>query len=206
MPTTYNDDELAELRAGLPRFGAFFRLEADPVVRLWLGVGGIKPGVNALDVSADVEYRGMGEMIDVPAFQQLCDGSTQRVEFTISDIPPTAFEDIGAQLADQQAAIAGAPVAAGIGIMGYRWQLLGPIRWQWDGFADYLSARRSGGSGPSDPAMWTLRLCCGDWLSGRRRAGLSYWTDQDQQRRYPGDKFCERTVLLTETRKVWPDY
>lgn len=204
MPVIYNAAELVQLKAGLPFFGVFFRLDAAPVVRLWTGVGMIEPGVNALDTVAGASYRGIGQLTDLPALQQLTNGTTQRVQFAFSKIPPDVFGDIAAQLQDQQAAIAGKAVAVGIGIMGPDWQLLGPVRWQWDGYADFLSVELAGGSSAGDPSTWSLKLNCGDWMSGRRRAGLSYWTDQDQQARSPGDRFCERTPRLTDAKKVWP--
>lgn len=203
MPT-FNSLELAQLKAGLPRFGLFFRLDADQVIRLWLGVGKIRPGTNALDASANVEYKGFGEIAELPAFLSNTDGSADRVTFSFSGIPPAVFAQIAPHVGAQQILIQGKPCAAGYAIMGKRWELLGVIRWQWDGFADFLALRQPTSDSPDQPETWTLELSCGDAWTGRRRAGRSYWSDQDQQSRYPGDRGCERTVLLTGTQKVWP--
>jgi hypothetical protein len=46
-----NAAELAVLESGQQRIGVFFRLETDPIVRIWLGVGNIEPGVNAYDLT-----------------------------------------------------------------------------------------------------------------------------------------------------------
>ena len=206
-----NADELTHLAAGLPRLGAFFHLAADPVVRLWLGVGGIAPGVNTVDATG-ATYRGVGELLDVPSFAHLFDGTADRAEFLISGIPETVFAQIAPLLAAQQAAIQGKQVHVGWAAMGYEWQLLGPIHWEWFGFADLIRVAHTHGSSTDDPATATLALSCGDWMTGRRRAGLSFLTNPDQQRRaylahpeLPVDRYAERVGSYFQgVEKAWP--
>ena len=203
-----NAAELTHLASGLPRLGAFFHLAATPAVRLWLGVGPIAPGVNTVDTTG-ATYRGIGELLDVPAFSHLFDGTADRAEFSIAGIPQTVLAQIAPQLAAQQAAIQGKEVHCGWAAMGYAWELLGPIHWEWFGFADLIRVRHSHGGGADDPASAVLTLSCGDWMTGRRRAGLSFLTNPDQQRRsapgYPPDRFAERVGLYSQgTEKAWP--
>ena len=46
----FNDAEIEVLKSGMQRIGIFFRLNVDPVVRLWLGVGKIDPGVSTFEI------------------------------------------------------------------------------------------------------------------------------------------------------------
>src|SRR5947209_6338352 len=85
MSLTFNADELAALKSGIQNIGIFFRLEVDPVVRIWLGAGDIRPGVNVLDVSGQT-YHGFGAIGAVPAIKQLMGGAAERVEFSASGV------------------------------------------------------------------------------------------------------------------------
>jgi hypothetical protein len=53
--------------------------------------------------------------------------------------------------------------------------------------------------------MRVIELSVGSLFTGRRRRGLSYLTNRDQQARHSGDKFCQR-VSLNGQEKVWPTF
>ena len=42
--------------------------------------------------------------------------------------------------------------------------------------------------------------------TGRNRPAGGFYSDRDQQKRFPGDTFCERTPLLMFASRRWPDY
>jgi hypothetical protein len=208
---TLNPAEFMWLGSGLPRLGLFFHLACVPPVRLWLGVGAIQPGANTVD-AAGATYRGAGELLDLPSFSHLFDGTADRVEFGLSGVPESVFAEIAPAIAEQQAAIQGRPVYAGWAAMDYAWQLVGPIHWEWFGFADLIRAAHNAGGAATDPGTAVLTLSCGDWMTGRRRAGLSFMTDPDQRRRaaelnpeLAPDRFCERVGLYHQgAEKRWP--
>jgi hypothetical protein len=195
----FNADEIAALDADAQRIGVFFRLEVDPVLRLWLGLGPCEPGVNTLD-PVGATYLGAGKLLNVSDFDHLINGAAQRVEFALSGVS----DDVQAQLTVAANTVRDRPVALGLGIMGPDWQLLGAVRWCWRGYGDYLSADRTS---EGAEAVQTVTLSAGTLMTGRRRGRNAYFTDQDQQRRSPGDRFCERTGLYREeVRKVWPRF
>lgn len=208
---SFSATELTQLSAGLPRLGIFFRLEADPVVRLWAGVGNIEPGVNAFDLTG-ATYKGTGEIAELPAISHLFDGTADRVEFTLSGISPTALAEIAPQLAAQQAAIQGVIVTVGWVAMNTSWVPLSAIHWEWFGFADLIRLRHQSAPDAHSPQLITLSLSCGDWMTGRRRAGLSFMVDHDQKQRSAAlnplsnpDRFCERVGLYhAGVEKRWP--
>lgn len=199
----YNSAESAALEAGSQRIGLFFRLETTPVVRLWLGFGTIEPGVNRYDLTG-AEYRGFGEIQNVPAVKQLINGKAERVEFTLSGVSGDLLR-IASGGDSQQ--VKGKRVAVGFCLMGPDWQLLGPVKWIQNYTADYLRLDQSVSEDPSQPIVRSITLSCGSLLTARRRPALSYFSNQDQQKRYPGDRFCERTpVYANGFAKSWPRF
>lgn len=200
---TLNDDERAALQGGAVRIGVFFRLATDPVVRLWLGIGDIAPGVNALDATGAL-YHGLGEIAGVPAFNQLVNGTAARVEFRASGVSGELLEIASGGDAEQ---VQGKAVSVGLALMGASWQLLGAIKWCANYTADRLSIEQAVNDDPKAPPVRSVALSCGSLLTSRRRPGLSYFSDQDQQVRHPGDRFCERTpVYANGFSKTWPTF
>lgn len=197
---TFNDAELAALDSGVFRLGAFFRLSTDPPVRIWLGFGDIKPGVNAYDEDGAI-YKGFGEMRSMPAINQLINGAAERVEFVMSGVSGAVL-DI-AQGADADA-IQGASADVGIGLMGADWALLGSLHWMARYTADILTPEQQPAM-DGDPIVRTVTLSAGTRFTRRRRPGLSYLTTQDQQRRSPGDKSCDYVPEYVHGfTKTWP--
>ncbi|MBX6427133.1 MAG: hypothetical protein IRZ09_14555 [Variibacter sp.] len=201
---TFSEAELQALEAGSARIGAFFFLDTTPAVRLWCGVGNIEPGVNAIDATG-AAYKGLGALADVPEFQQLLNGHAERVEFTLSGVSADVLEIASAEDAP---AVKGRLCALGIGLMTEDWSaLLGPVHWLRRYRADFLAVRQDVADDPGQPVVRTVVLSVGSLTTGRRRPALSFFTDQDQQRRSPGDRFCERTPLYSqEITKRWPDF
>jgi len=200
---TLSDAELAVLESGQQRIGIFFRLETDPIVRLWLGVGNIMPGVNAYDLTG-AEYIGFGAIQSVPAFKQLINGKAERVDFTISGV---SGEILGIASGGDSEQVKGKPVAVGFGIFNETWALLGAVKWCANYTADYLSIAQAVTDDPMAPTVRSVTLSCGTLMTGRRRPSFAYFTDQDQKARSPGDRFCERTPLYaTGFSKAWPTF
>jgi hypothetical protein len=200
---TLNDDELSVLESGSQRIGIFFRLETDPIVRLWLGFGDIKPGLNAYD-SVGEKYNGLGAIQSVPSFKQLMNGKAERVDFTLSGVSGEILEIASGGDAEQ---VKGKRVALGFALMNSDWSLIGPIKWCANYLADYLSIQQQVTEDPKQPIVRLITLSCGTVLTRRRRPSYSYFTDQDQQARFPGDRFCERTpVYANGFNKTWPTF
>lgn len=181
------------------RIGIFMRLEVAPSpLRIWLGVGPCEAGVDAQDGPGQI-YTGFGELLTVPAVQQLINGAADRATFQLSAIPERVAKMASLE-ADQ---VKGAVVRLGVGVFDGNWTLAGSPVWLRSYVTDYLTISRDS-SGRSDP-VWTVALQVRSLLTGRRRPGLSFWTDPDQQARSPGDRFCERaTLYANQVEKAWP--
>lgn len=199
-----NAAELAALESGAYRIAIFFRLDVVPPVRLWLGIGAIEPGANTFDY-AGATYYGFGELADVPSVNQLINGRAERVEFTLSGVSGKMLQIASGGDADQ---VKGVDVVTGFALIAPDWQsLLGPVKWCAAYVADYLALDQTVTDDPAIPISRTIRLSCGSLMTGRRRPGLAYFTDQDQRARFPGDRFCERTPLYASGfNKAWPTF
>jgi hypothetical protein len=193
-------DEIDVLDSDTQRIGIFFRMATTPIVRVWLGVGDIMPGVSAYDTTADVVYSGLGQLIDVPALSQLINGVADRISFHASGVSPEVVA-----LTSSGANIKGAVVTIGVALFGGQWQQLGPPKWLFRGRADYVSLQQQSESSGKGVTR-VVELSVGSLFTGRRRRGLSFLTDRDQQTRHPGDRFCERTALYSESTKTWPTF
>lgn len=199
MALVLSAGELSALSANIVRLGVFFRMATDPVIRLWLGIGDCEVGGNAYDTDAST-YTGFGQLTAVPAVQQLINGVADRVTFTLSGVSSEVI-----QIASGEAdSVKNVEVSLGICLFDANWQQLGVPKWLFRGRADFLAISQSA----DDNAITrSVELSVGTLFTSRRRRGLSYLTDYDQQRRSPGDKFCERTLLYSqEVEKVWPRF
>jgi hypothetical protein len=197
--------ELTALDQAAVRIGLFFRLDTVPTpVRLWGGIGPCKPGVNALDPVDGASYAGFGELGNVPAFQQLINGAAERVEFTLSGVSAEVANIATVEDAD---AVKNRTCALGSAIMDADWQMVGTVHWPFQGVADFLGVSIEGASEVGGEAVRVIKLSVGNGLTGRKRRGFAYWTDQDNQRRSPGDLFCQHVAKISMVaRKVWPQF
>lgn len=198
-----NDEEIAALSGDVINLAAFFRLETDPVVRLWLGFGNIYASSSVLDPDG-AEYVGFGEISSLPEFSQMINGAAERVEFTVSGVAGPILEIAAAGDATD---VQGKRVSVGFGIFNESWQLLGAPRWFAHYRADVLSIAQQTSTDPAQPIVRSITLSCGSLMTMRRRPARAYLSDQDQQARFPGDLFCSLVgKYATGFNKKWPTF
>ncbi|MGB6079084.1 MAG: hypothetical protein WBF99_06445 [Xanthobacteraceae bacterium] len=198
-------EELALLDRDAARIGMIFHLDTVPKpVRLWGGIGPCRPGINVMDALSGATYSGFGELSNVPDFQQLINGAGQRIEFMLSGVS----QDVANIAAVEDASkVKNRDCALGFFIMDADWQQAGSAHWPFRGIADFLGVVITGASEPGGDSTRAIKLSVGSGQTGRKRRGFAYWTDQDHQRRSPGDRFCEFVVKISMVaRKVWPKF
>lgn len=201
MSVSLSQAQIDVLDSDTQRLGFLFRLDTDPVCRFWLGVGDCQVGANALDASG-ATYSGLGQLVDLPALQQLINGVADRVSINASGVSA----DVAFLAAAGSDTVKNKATAIGMLIFGPDWQQLGIPIWLWNGFADFVTLDQQADTSGKGGLIRTVGLSIGSLFTIRRRRGLSYLTDQDQQLRHPGDKFCERTALYGQANKVWPTF
>lgn len=189
----------AQLAGGIVRPAIFFRTATDPVVRLWAGIGDIEVAADLIETDTAI-YKGIGDLGNIPALQQLINGTATRVDFTVSGIGPT-----GLRLADEDAPqVRGRTVNIGFRTLDKDWQPSMPMAWVWEGESDVitLDSRLDG-----DRRIETLTLSVGSLFTGRRRPRYKHYTDQEQRRRSPDDRLCDRVNLYSQAyTKTWPRF
>lgn len=201
MSIAFNSNELLALQSSMKRVGVFFKLYVEPnPIRLWAGVGQVLVVPNAFD-EVGATYTGFGELRNVPAFESLINGVASRVSFTLAGTAIT--QNIINSAASEAQTVINAQCVLGVGLFDMAWQQLGSIKWLRRGWVDYLTL--SDQDGGRMGRIRSIEISVRSLFTGRRRRGLSFLTDADQQRRFPGDKACERTVLYAgDVDKVWP--
>lgn len=198
-----NEDELAVLSGDNINIAAFFRLETNPIVRLWLGFGNIAAQSNILDPDG-AEYVGFGEVRELPSFGQMINGAAERVDFVLSGVDGPVL-----QIAATNDAInvQGKKVSVGVGFFDSSWQLLGAPKWFAHYRADFLTIDQQPTGDPANPIIRTVTLSCGSLMTMRRRPARAYLSNQDQQARYPGDLFCNLVgKYASGFSKKWPTF
>lgn len=202
---TTNEAFLEAMRGGTPRVGIFFRLGLTPrPFRMWLGVGDCRAGIDAKDFDG-ATYYGLGEMLNVPSFQQLVNGAADRTEFHVSGVSQRLAEVASGEAGD----VKNVPLYVGVAAFSQAWQLLAQPTWIRRFTVDYLSLHREQSrSGNGDVRdVRTISLSVRTAFTGRRRPKASYFLDADQQALSSGDRFCERAGLYTvDATKVWPRF
>jgi hypothetical protein len=187
------------LKSGNPRVGIFFRLGLDPdPFRMWLGIGDCEAGIDAEDGDGEI-YTGAGELLNVPAFQQLINGVAERVQFSLSGVSQRVAQMASSESDD----VKGVFLNIGLGVFDENWQMIDSPVWLRKWTVDYLSIARD--QQTNADAVYTVSLSARSLFTNRKRPALAFFTDEDQQRRSSGDKFCENTLRYSQGEvKAWP--
>lgn len=200
MSVSFNEAARIQLAGGIVRPGIFFRLDTTPPVRIWGGAGLFSVPPDSVETEGGT-YIGWGELKELPALQQLINGVATRVDFVVSGI-----SEVGMRLADEEAEnVRGKAVNIGILLLDQDWQPVSEMTWLGDSYeADVmtLDSRLEG-----DIRVETLVLSVASTFTGRRRPRYKHYTDAEQRRRSPDDRYCERvTVYAQQYTKTWPRY
>lgn len=155
------------------------RIDAVPVARLWSGVGDLTVPADIVE-SEPATYLGAGALLNAPDFQQLINGTAERLEVQVSAVTAEALD----------LALREGPSVRGAKVHFVRidfdddWQLIG-VEYEAVFRADKLTIESQDADGGRTR---TLTLSIGTEDTNRSRAPLAYWTEQDQKRRSATDR------------------
>lgn len=155
------------------------RIASDPPALLWSGVGPLLIPADIV-VPEDAIALGGGELVSVPDFQQLMNGTAERLEFTLSGV---GEETVRLALEDAPS-VRGARVDIGRADFDADWQLTN-VEWEAVFEARSLSVSRPLSQDGYVTRSISLTIVAGDSI--RSRAPNAYFTDADQRRRSPTD-------------------
>lgn len=174
------------------------RIASDPPALFWGGIGPLPLEADSV-LPEDAVALGAGELVSFPDFQQLINGTAERLEFTISGVSPETL-----RLAIEDApTVAGARVDVGRVTFDADWQIDGPVEWEAVFEARSLKVVRARGGDETSRAI-VLTIASGD--TTRSRAPIAYFTDADQRRRSPDDNAAANTGTYSAgtTRRFGP--
>lgn len=155
----------------------FYIKTPDPAV-FWSGHGPLLLPSDDV-VPSPVLIAGAGELVDIPALEQLINGKAQRLEVTLSGVNDTTV----ALAVDEATTVPGSEVWIGRIEFDANWQIAA-VEWEWTGEARGLSIG-SQSNGGNRVRTLTLSVVAGD--PSRRRPALAYFTDADQRYDFPDD-------------------
>lgn len=188
----------AQIDGKLIRRCVLLYVATDTPIRVWTGVGDFDKAADAVDIEGGI-YKGLGEIQEIPALQQLVNGVAQRIDLSLSGVDANIVA-----LADSEAAdVRSKAVSIGLQFFDEDWQPLGDTLWIWDGEADVVKSESL--SGADFTRVRTITLSVGTLTTGRRRPKLTFFTRSQQRRRSPTDAFCDRVALYSaDTELKWP--
>lgn len=138
------------------------------------------------------EWLGLGDMLSISGLEQPAGGTAPPTTFTLSGVTP----DMIAAARNGSVEVKNRPVTVYLQFVGEARPLDEPLA-LWAGIMDTL---KFAGSGPSDRR---IVLTAETLFVRRRRAPFGYYTDADQQARFPGDRGMEFTAALVNKTVPW---
>lgn len=174
-----------------------FRLESDPVCRLWSGFGPLDIPADGVE-TATARYSGAAELLALPALKALINGAAGRYTFNLSGVAPETL-----RLAQEDRdTVEGAALRIGYVDFDANWQVANVV-WEWLGIADVLTVD-SDGSGGSRVRGIGVSVASSD--TRRSNPQLTFFTAADQAKISPTDRFCDQVAAISArvTRRFGP--
>lgn len=166
------------------------RIACDPPARVSSCVGDLAIPADNVEDEDGATYLGGGELISFPDFQQIINGTAERIEVQVSGV---TGETLRLALEDAPS-VKGARVDVGTIRFNDEWQPLGPVTWESRYRADTLSVSSQSGQ---DGRTRTISLSVATEDTNRSRAPLAFFTDADQRRRSSDDAFFSHVAGIT---------
>lgn len=166
----------------------------DPAV-FWSGHGPLLLPADDV-VPTPIMIAGAGELVDIPALEQLINGKAQRLDAIMSGVS----EETVAIAADEASTVPGCAVNIGRIEFDDAWQITA-VDWEWSGEARGLTVSSQQGDQGRTRSI-TLAVVAGD--PSRRRPALAYFTDADQRFDFPDDEaFSNVSGITAGTTRRW---
>ena len=185
------------------RIAVLCRIATDTPTRFWTGVGDLALPADAVETTDGAIYKGIGDIVGLPALDQLINGGAQAVQFTISG---TGVDAAGvAMLTASAEDVIYRRMNVGIGIFDANLQFTGNRVWLWEGECSTIDASREANAGPGGLPVRTVSLGVGSTFTARRRPRIVNWTDTHQRRISATDDYLEYVHNMSAGTTIkWP--
>ena len=160
--------------------------------RWWAGFGTLRAGGQ--------DWIGVGDMIAIDGLAQPVGTNAPKTTFTLSGVDATIVQ-MARQASDR---VKDRRIRCFIQFF----EIVGPEEWKpldapyaiWSGLMDQMSYTASGHS------QRTVSLTAESLWVNRKRPPYGFFTDRDQNARFPGDRGLEQVVNLVQKTIRWPVY
>lgn len=168
----------------------------DPPALFWTGHGLLPLAADAVIPEPQIAV-GAGRLINIPDFQQLINGTAERLQFGLSGISDETL----ALALEEATGVKGALAWLGRVTFGEDWQQVGPVEWEALFQVREMAVSRQNQTGVAEQSL-TIMLASGD--TARSRAPNNFFTDADQRRRYPTDAVFSHVAAMSQsTSRRW---
>lgn len=193
----FTQDEIAHLSASTVRVDFLVEMQfRSETVRLW-------NGHSTLDVGGQTwkPVYGMGliEGLEYSTGEQ-----SQATTMTLAGIPDQATDILALALAETPD-VTQQFVTDYLQLFDEDWQPYGSPISIWYGFMQPPRVERTEIAGLEGPVQ-TVKVQAENAFFNRSRPSFGRFTDRDQGRRSPGDRFCSHTASLQSKTFTYPDY
>jgi len=167
------------------------RIDCDPVALFHGGYGNILLPADPVLGAGPYIAQGAGELVNVPDYQTLINGTAERLEFRLSGVDPETV-----RLAREDApSVKDARVDIGFLSFDEDYNQLGPVQWEATFRAKSLSVGRGVAEiGGTAERTITLTVASGD--TRRNRSPMAFFTDADQRRRSGTDAIFSNVAQI----------
>lgn len=179
----------------------FLRVETDPALHLYFGVGDMPVGFDSIDPSGTI-YQGGGRLQGIPSLEILVNGKSSAINFSVSGVDPAT----GAKMIDSIPDVRGKLVQVGLTTLDKYHQPVSNVVPIWTGIASHLEDGQAPVKEGENPTV-SLSLAVVGGENTRSRPSRSLWSDAMQRSKYPTDAFCKNTGAYARgIQPVWPRY
>lgn len=153
----------------------------------WSGFGPLRTGDGQV-------WEGTAGLASISGLSVPIGTAAQQVTFSLSGVDPRVLV-----LARQQSArVKGRDCAVYLQLFNEDWSLRGPVRHVWSGALDVMTYKAEG------DGTYVVELTAENLWAGRRKPPFGFYTDADQQARFPGDLGCQFVASLPGKTIAWP--
>jgi hypothetical protein len=199
--TWYPTAIINQLKAGDVNLGIFFTLKTTPPLNFWLGTADIIAGIDSVTPDGTL-FLGGGRLIGVPTLEQLVNGKSDKVIFTISGVDAAT----GQTVLDTMPDVRYKNLFISITTLDTYFQPVNKPVPLWKGYASHQTKHISSVSG-NDARTMSIDLTVVAGNNTRARSAQALWSYSQQLAKHPGDLFCKNTGRIGRGfETTWPRF
>lgn len=171
-------------------------IACDPPARVWGGVGDLDIPPDTVETET-ARYLGGGALLNMPDVEMGENAQAVRLDITVSGVNAKTL----AVFRDESMTLKGSLAYIGLATFDDDWQLE-EVEWI---TVLTVGAPSFSSQGSSNGRTRSISISLGDWTD-RNFPPLALWTQQDQERRSPGDTIFDHVSGLTteQSRQFGP--